>query len=110
MLNTPASVFDLLQLQAEDKSVAIGHCSGDTVVFHGVEPSVHGVDVGEKICACRKQTCVLTGHEIFRPIAVLHQFQCLDKFLRGNLHGRYQWIHINVDVHGHKTHAAIELL
>ena len=49
MLNTPAFVIDLLQLQAEDKSVAIGHCSGDAILFHGVEPSVHGVDVGEVI-------------------------------------------------------------
>ena len=53
MLITPASVIEWWQLQAEDKSVAIGHCSGDSVIFHGVEPSVHGIDVGEIICACR---------------------------------------------------------
>lgn len=66
--------------------MAIGYRS--CVAFHGVEPSVHGVDMGEVVGACNEQVRVLAGDEVLGAVAVLHQLQRLDEFLRWNLRGR----------------------
>lgn len=68
--------------------MAIGYRSGRGVAFHGIEPAVHGVNMGEVVGAWNEQARVLAGDEVLGAVAVLHQLQCLDEFLRRNLRGR----------------------
>lgn len=64
--------------------MAIGHF-GDGLTFDGVEPPVHGVDVGEVVGAWSEQARVLARREILGTVPVLHQLQRRHELLRRNL-------------------------